>query len=119
MSQKNNSHHHFTWIHFKFIGGSLLEISELQQLMRDLYYHRDAERGPYKTFLWLVSEMGELANALRKDDRPDHLDEEFADVLAWTASLANLLNINLDHAVNKKYPGICLKCNAIPCKCSF
>ncbi len=96
-----------------------MELSELQQLMRDLYYHRDAERGPYKTFLWLVSEMGELANALRKDDRPDHLAEEFADVLAWTASLANLLKINLDHAVNKKYPGICLKCNAIPCKCSF
>lgn len=85
--------------------------------MKDLYYHRDVERGANKTFLWLVSEIGELANALRRDNDLKQLEEELADVLAWTASLANLLNIDLAHAIGKKYPGKCLKCNSIPCKC--
>jgi len=87
--------------------------------MRDLYYHRDEERGPDKTFLWLVSEIGELATSIRKEDNPEQVAEEFADVLAWTASLANLLNIDLEQAITSKYPGKCPKCNSIPCRCVF
>ena len=96
-----------------------MDLTALQKLMRDLFYHRDIERGSEKTFLWLVSEVGELANALRRNNDLAQLEEEFADVLAWTASLANLLNIDLAYAIEKKYPGKCLKCNSTPCKCVF
>jgi NTP pyrophosphatase (non-canonical NTP hydrolase) len=97
----------------------MLKLRELQQLMRELYYHRDSQRGVNKTFIWLISEIGELADSLRKKDGLAQLEEEFADVLAWTASLANLLDINLERALRNKYPGKCPKCQSTPCDCTF
>ncbi|MFQ6123217.1 MAG: MazG nucleotide pyrophosphohydrolase domain-containing protein [Candidatus Heimdallarchaeota archaeon] len=96
-----------------------MKIAELQKLMKDIYYHCDRERGIHQTFVWLVSEIGELANSIRKEDDLKEIEEEFADILAWTASLANLLNIDLERAITDKYPGKCPRCNSCPCKCSF
>ena len=81
-----------------------------------MYFHRDSERGLEKTFLWFVEEVGELAEALRKGKRED-MEEEFADVLAWLVSLANLADVDLEKAVLKKYPGVCPYCGKSPCEC--
>jgi len=41
------------------------------------------------------------------------------DVAAWLASLANLLDVDLDEAIAAKYPrGGCRRCGAKPCACS-
>ncbi len=47
------------------------------------------------------------------------MEEEFADVLAWLASLANLLGgVDLEEAAKKKYPGVCPPyCGKKPCEC--
>ncbi len=92
-----------------------MEIKEFQKLIGDIYYKKDSARGVEGTFRWLCEEVGELAKAIRKKDRKN-LEEEFADVLAWTFSLANLLDINLDDAI-KKYEKGCPKCGRIPCIC--
>ncbi|MFW9997743.1 MAG: MazG nucleotide pyrophosphohydrolase domain-containing protein [Candidatus Odinarchaeota archaeon] len=92
------------------------KISGFQQLMKDLYLKRDIERGPEKTMLWLVSEVGELAEGI-KDSNIDVLKEEMADVLAWLCSLANIYSINLLDAAWKKYPGNCSVCHQKPCQC--
>ena len=84
-----------------------ITISEFQNLIRDRYYKTDSERGTAKTFLWLSEEFGELAHALGRVERGDadleNLSEEFADVLAWLATLANITDIDLTKAIHEKY----------------
>ncbi|HHI00078.1 MAG TPA: nucleotide pyrophosphohydrolase, partial [Thermococcus litoralis] len=86
-----------------------MEIREFQEMIRDIYFHKDSKRGVERTFLWFVEEIGELSEAIRKNDR-EAMEEEFADVLAWLASLANLVGVDLEEAAKKKYPGVCPYC---------
>ena len=93
-----------------------MELRHFQAAMRDTYLERDAGRGVDATFRWLTEEVGELARAIRKGDR-ENLELEFSDVLAWTASLANLLDVDLD-AVARRYEAGCPKCGSSPCRCT-
>lgn len=80
----------------------MLTLRGLQELMREMFYERDAARGVYATFAWLVEEVGELAEAILSNNA-DKIEEEMADVLAWTVSLANLLGVDVEESVRKKY----------------
>lgn len=79
-----------------------LTVREFQELIRKAYYERDSRRGLFKTWLWLQEEIGELATAIRRGDR-ENIAEEIADVIAWVVSIANLLNIDVEDALIKKY----------------
>ena len=79
-----------------------MKISCVQQFMKLEFYERDRQRGLYATFTWLVEEVGELAEAILSGDR-DRIEEEIADVVAWTLSIANLLDIDVEKALEKKY----------------
>jgi NTP pyrophosphatase (non-canonical NTP hydrolase) len=52
------------------------------------------------TVAWLAEELGELAQAVRKGTREQQV-HEFGDVLAWLASLANQMDIDLDDAMQR------------------
>jgi NTP pyrophosphatase (non-canonical NTP hydrolase) len=91
-------------------------LMEIQRVMRRLYFHRDSRRGANETFSWLKEEIEELGEAMEGADE-QALKSEFADVIAWLASLANLLEIDLGKAVLEKYPGRCPKCRLSPCGC--
>lgn len=93
-----------------------MEIAEFQSLIRQLYLEKDRKRGTEATLLWLVEEVGELLEAHRRQDR-EGMEEEIADIIAWVASYANLRGINLEEALEKKYPGRCRYCNSAPCIC--
>lgn len=95
-----------------------MKISDFQNLMRDLYFHQDSERGIKSTFAWLVEEIGELAKVI-KHEKIDKAkaSEEIADIIAWTSSLANLLDIEIEKALQEKYPNKCSKCDSFPCRC--
>jgi NTP pyrophosphatase (non-canonical NTP hydrolase) len=95
-----------------------LHIHEFQNLMRRLYFHRDSERGALGTYEWLTDEVGELGDALKANDKKG-MEEEFADVIAWLASLANVLNIDLEEEALTKYDNRCPKCRRAPCRCTF
>ncbi len=75
-------------------------ISEFQQFIYDKYYATDSERGTPGTFMWFVEEVGELATALAGDDHENKV-EEFADVLAWLCTLANINGVSLEEAIEK------------------
>ncbi len=77
-----------------------MNLNELQQLMESLYGVADRERGVPATVAWLAEELGELAQAVRKGTREQQL-HEFGDVLAWLASLANQMDIQLDDAMQR------------------
>ena len=79
-----------------------MRIKEAQEVIRKAYYNRDKARGLFPTFAWLVEEVGELAEALLKNER-DCIEEELADVLAWLLSVANLVDIDVEKAFIKKY----------------
>ena len=95
-----------------------MHIHEFQEMMKRLYFHRDSERGVKGTYEWLVDELGELGEALKGNDK-EATEKEFADVIAWLASLANIMGIDLESATIKKYSGKCPKCQQSPCQCTF
>ncbi len=95
-----------------------MHIREFQNMMRQLYFDRDSDRGTDGTLDWLVDEVEELREALKEGDTKA-IEEEFADVLAWLASLANVVNINLEKAALSKYDNKCPKCGLLPCECPF
>ncbi|HEY0009894.1 MAG TPA: MazG nucleotide pyrophosphohydrolase domain-containing protein [Tepidisphaeraceae bacterium] len=79
-----------------------LKLSTFQNHIAAKYETVDRERGTPKTFLWFMEEIGELATALNGEDR-ENLEEEFADVLAWLCTLANINDIDLASVVTQKY----------------
>ena len=75
-----------------------MHLSQVQQLMEDLYGAKDRERGIPSTVAWLCEEVGELAQAVRKGTVEQQL-HELGDVIAWVASLANQLGLSLEDAI--------------------
>ena len=95
-----------------------MQMCEFQEMMRCIYFKRDSERGVKETYNWLVDEVKELGDAIEKRDA-EEMELEFADVIAWLSSLANITGVNLEKAALKKYSNRCPKCKESPCKCTF
>jgi len=93
-----------------------LTLTELQTLIHDLYGDKDRRRGVEGTFMWFMQEVGELATALRHGSHEERT-LEFADVLAWLATLANGVGVDLNEAVRRKYGLGCPGCSQTPCVC--
>lgn len=94
-----------------------VSLADFQQLIRDMYFEKDAARGIDGTFMWLMEEIGELASALRNGTQAERLGE-FADVLAWLATIANVAGIDLAQAVASKYGSGCPGCGQFVCTCA-
>ena len=93
-----------------------LSLAELQQLIRVTFGAKDERRGVEGTFMWFMEEVGELSAALRSGTAEERA-AEFADVLAWLATLANVVGVDLERAVRAKYGGGCPGCGRVPCVC--
>jgi NTP pyrophosphatase (non-canonical NTP hydrolase) len=93
-----------------------MSLAELQKLIRDTYGDKDGRRGLDGTFMWFMEEVGELAAALRGGNAQERA-AEFADVLAWLATLANNAGVDLEAAVRAKYGRGCPGCGQVPCAC--
>lgn len=94
-----------------------MTLPELQDMIRTTYGAKDGSRGTEGTFMWFMQEVGELATALRSGT-PQEKALEFADVLAWLATLANIAQVDLDAAIAAKYGAGCPGCGASPCTCA-
>lgn len=92
-----------------------MDLAELQDVIDRTYGDRDRDRGVAPTVAWLAEEIGELAQAVRKGSREQQI-HEFGDVVAWVATLANQVGVDLNQAA-ARYAGGCPKCDAIPCTC--
>jgi len=45
--------------------------------------------------------------------------EEFADVIAWLTTMANVVGVDLSQAVTRKYGSGCPGCGHFVCSCSL
>lgn len=93
-----------------------MTLSEFQALIARIYQEKDGARGHQGNLAWLREEVEELARAVSTGSRAQQ-EEEFADVLAWTITLANLCGVDLEQCV-RKYAEGCPKCKAAPCVCA-
>ena len=98
-------------------ASAAVSIRDFQQLIHKMYYEKDAERGVAGTFMWLMEEIGELSAALRDNKDRDNIEEEFADVLAWLVTIANVIDVDLTAAIQKKYGTGCPGCGDLVCSC--
>ncbi len=98
-------------------NGAAVTLAGFQQLIREMYMKKDVARGVDGTFMWLMEEVGELAAALRSGTHEEQL-LEFADVLAWLATIANVVGVDLGEAVAKKYGAGCPGCGQYVCVCA-
>lgn len=94
-----------------------MHLGELQAVIEATYGQRDRDRGVPSSVAWLAEEVGELAQAIRKGNH-EQRELEFADVLAWVASLANQVGVDLDKAIARYREG-CPACAGMPCECPF
>jgi len=93
-----------------------MTLEDLQAHIEKMYSDKDRERGTPATFLWFCEEVGELAAALR-DGSHEQLCSEFADVLAWLVTLANINGVDLTEALKAKYGSGCPGCGRLVCDC--
>ena len=112
------------------------DIRDFQKLIHKMYYEKDVARGVSGTYMWLAEEMGELASDLRKIEQfrsaqekgetvndqelaelRKNLGAEFADVFAWLATIANVVDIDLAEALTEKYGAGCPGCEQLVCVC--
>ncbi len=93
-----------------------ISLRDFQRLIRQMYHEKDVARGVDGTFMWLIEEVGELASALR-EGTPEEVAAEFADVLAWLSTIANVADVDLTRAVQEKYGSGCPGCGRLACTC--
>jgi NTP pyrophosphatase (non-canonical NTP hydrolase) len=94
-----------------------ITLAQFQGLIRAMYLEKDLARGVDGTFMWLMEEIGELASCLRQGTHDERLGE-FADVLAWLCTIANVVNVDLTEAVMRKYGSGCPGCGQFVCRCA-
>jgi NTP pyrophosphatase (non-canonical NTP hydrolase) len=95
--------------------GEDLGIRDLQATIRATYGDRDRRRGTDAALGWFVEEVGELSRAIRRQGH-DQRVVEFADVLAWLVTLADLSGVDLADAATRYADG-CPRCGGRPCTC--
>ena len=93
-----------------------VSFGQFQDLIREMYYEKDVARGIDGTFMWLMEEVGELASALRSGTHEERVGE-FADVLAWLTTIANVAGVDLNEAISQKYGSGCPGCQQFICTC--
>lgn len=82
-----------------------MEIKTLQNIIKDRDFNPNDKSG---YFLKLIEEVGELAKAIRKNQKmesktiKDTVDEELYDVLYYVLALANVYDVDMENSIELK-----------------
>ena len=78
-----------------------MELTDIQGKLKERYGKIDESSGPLFLLSVLMEECGELASALRHHE--EGAIGEIADVVFCALSIANLLNVDVEHVLHEKY----------------
>jgi len=98
------------------VPAQAVTLADFQSLIRRMYMEKDIARGLEGTFMCLRKEVAGLASALRNGTH-EQRSGEFADVLAWLTTIANVAGVDLSEAVMRKYGSGCPGCGRFVCTC--
>ena len=85
----------------RWLGGAATALPVLDAIQVRDYPHRDHH-----------------VSGDRRDERTkEELALEFADVLAWLATIANVVDVDLQEAIGRKYGAGCPGCGQRACTC--
>jgi NTP pyrophosphatase (non-canonical NTP hydrolase) len=79
-----------------------VEVSEFQEIIRKKVGVQDRKMGKQFLLNVLVEEVGELSRALRKGSGDD-VAEEVSDVIFAVVSIANLVGVEVEPVLKRKY----------------
>ena len=79
-----------------------MDFKLFQKEMADRFKNFDKKSGPFFLMTVLTAEMGELADAVKKEEK-EKIQEELADVVFGAVSIANIYDIDLSMALKEKY----------------
>jgi NTP pyrophosphatase (non-canonical NTP hydrolase) len=80
---------------WRAVEAALPPLRRLQRAALGIYGRLEPDRA----LVWTVEELGELAQAVRRNERPARLEEELGQLTAWMLCLANILGVDLAAAV--------------------
>lgn len=92
ISEKLNAADRTVWSAAK---EALPHLGELQRAALGIYGRLEPDRA----LVWTMEELGELAQAVRRDEGRGRLHEELGQLTAWALCLANILGVDLAAAV--------------------
>jgi NTP pyrophosphatase (non-canonical NTP hydrolase) len=77
------------------VQAALPALASLQRAALSIYGRLESDRA----LVWTMEELGELAQAVRRGEGHDRLEEELGQLTVWMLCLANILDVNLAAAV--------------------
>jgi NTP pyrophosphatase (non-canonical NTP hydrolase) len=77
------------------VKAALPALASLQAAALGIYGRLEPDRA----LVWTVEELGELAQAVRRDEGPARFAEELGQLTTWMLCLANILDVDLAAAV--------------------
>jgi len=77
------------------VMAALPALTNLQHAALEVYGRLEPDRA----LVWTVEELGELAQAVRRNEGRARLEEELGQLTAWMLCLANILDLDLAAAV--------------------
>jgi NTP pyrophosphatase (non-canonical NTP hydrolase) len=77
------------------VQAALPAVRSLQSAALTIYGRLEADRA----LVWTMEELGELAQAVRRQEGPARLEEELGQLTAWMLCLANILGVELAAAL--------------------
>lgn len=94
-----------------------MDLREIQEKIKSIYFHHDIKRGIAPSFMWLIEEIGELSKEIQEcPEDQQRLEEEMSDVFIWILTLCNLLGLDLDQCI-QRYMNGCPRCKKEKCEC--
>lgn len=82
-------------VSWQAVETALPALQELQRVALSIYGRLEVDGA----LVWTMEELGELAQAVRRDEGPARLEEELGQLTAWMLCLANILDVDLAAAV--------------------
>jgi len=95
----------------------IFSFEDWQLYLGVVYRDENANITPSTAVLKIIEDIGKTSRNLRLGRNIANVKKHLAGVLAWTITLANKFDIQLDDVIYNRYPNQCARCQSKPCKC--